>query len=90
MNILTGRAGGALTNKFGVNMSDTCGVEMVVSDLTEEVGVASDTVGTTFGAIAVVSGELSCGEIFTGTAAATYGAEISTGAVVTGGSCAAW
>ena len=71
-------------------MSDTCGVEMVVSDLTEEVGVASDTVGTTFGAIAVVSGEVSCGEIFTATAAATYGAEVSTGAVVTGGSCAVW
>ena len=90
MNILTGRAGGALTNKFGVNMADTCGAETVVNDLTEEVGVACDTVATTFGAIAVVSGEVRCGEIFTGTAGTTYGAEISTGAVVTGGSCAAW
>ena len=85
MNNLTGRAGGALTNKFGVNMADTCGAETVVNDLTEEVGVACDTVATT-----VVSGEVRCGEIFTGTAGTTYGAEISTGAVVTGGSCAAW
>ena len=25
-----------MTNKYGVNMADTCGVETVVSDLTEE------------------------------------------------------
>lgn len=58
--------------------------------MTEDVGVASGTEIATFVAVAVVSGMVSCWEIFTGTVATTDGAEISTGAVVTGGSCAAW
>ena len=70
-------------------MADS-GVVTVGSDVTGEVGVSSGTEVATFGASAVVSGVVSCWEIFTGTVAATNGAEISTGAVVTGGSCAAW
>ena len=75
-----------LTHKLGVKMADT-GVVRVGSNVTEDVRVASGTEVATFGAVAVVSGVASCWEIFTGTVA---GAEISTGAVVTGGSCAAW
>ena len=86
MNILTGRAGGALTNKLGVKMADT-GVVRVGSNVTQYVRVVSGTEVATFGAVAVVSGVASCWEIFTGTVA---GAETSTGTVVTGGSCAAW
>ena len=85
MNILTGRAGGALTSEVGFKTADS-GVVTVGS----EVGVSSGTEVATFGASAVVSDAVSCWEIFTGTVAATNGAEISTGAVVTGGSCAAW
>ena len=89
MNNLTGRAGGALTNKVGVKTAET-GVVIAESGVTEEVGAASGTEFTAFGSVAVVSGVVSCMEIFTGTVAATFGAEISTDAVVTGGSCAAW